>query len=49
VSTPEDRTRELPEDFRPVGTIALLAVFIVVMVLLWFSVYLVMLSRGPTG
>jgi hypothetical protein len=38
VSTPEDRTRELPEDFRPVGTIALLAVFTVVMVLLWFSV-----------
>jgi len=49
VSTPEDRTSEKPEDFRPVGTVALLAVFIAVMVLLWFSVYLVMLSRGPTG
>ena len=49
MSTREDRTTEQPEDFRPVGTIALLAVFITVMVLLWLSVYLVMLSRGPTG
>jgi len=49
VTTPEDSTPEDTESFRPIGTIALLAVFAVLLVLLWLSVYLVMLSRGPTG
>lgn len=49
MTTPEDTTTEDDAHFRPVGTIALLAVVVVLVVLLWFSVYLVMLSRGPTG
>lgn len=49
MTTPEDRITEDAEHFRPVGTIALLAVFVTLLVLLWLSVYLVMLSRGPTG
>jgi hypothetical protein len=49
VTAPEDGNAEDAEHFRPVGTIALLAVFGVLLVLLWLSVYLVMLSRGPTG
>ncbi len=49
MTTPEDRSADDAEHFRPVGTIAVLAVFVVVLVLLWLSVYLVMLSRGPTG
>ena len=46
---PEDATSEEAEQFRPVGTIALLAVIMALVVLLWLSVYLVLLSRGPTA
>lgn len=36
------------EHFKPVGTLFLLAVFVVVLILLWFSVYAILLSRGVT-
>jgi hypothetical protein len=38
--------RKEPET--PMGTIALLAVYAVIIVLLWGNVYLTMLSRGVT-
>jgi hypothetical protein len=36
------------EHFKPVGTAYLLAIFVVVLILLWASVYLILLSRGTT-
>lgn len=37
-----------PEHFRPTGTIFILSVFVLVIILLWASVYLILLSRGVT-
>lgn len=36
------------DDFRPTGTIFILAMFVVTLVLLWASVYFILLSRGVT-
>jgi hypothetical protein len=36
------------EHFRPVGTIFVLAVFVITLILLWASVYVILLSRGIT-
>lgn len=36
------------EHFKPVGTMVILAMFVAAMVLLWLSVYLILLSRGVT-
>ena len=36
------------EHFKPSGTLFLLAIFVVLLVLLWFSVYAILLSRGVT-
>ena len=36
------------EHFRPVGTIFVLAVFVITLILLWASVYVILLSRGVT-
>ncbi len=38
-----------PEHFKPVGTIVVLAVFVATLILLWLSVYFILLSRGVTG
>jgi hypothetical protein len=35
--------------FKPTGTIFLLAMFVVALVLLWASVYVILLSRGVTA
>ena len=37
-----------PEDFKPTGTIFILGMFVVALVLLWLSVYVILLSRGVT-
>jgi hypothetical protein len=37
-----------PEHFKPTGTIFILAVFIATMILLWGSVYVILLARGVT-
>lgn len=37
------------EHFRPTGTIFLLVCFVAALILLWASVYLILLSRGATG
>lgn len=34
------------EHFKPVGTIFILAVFVLTIIVLWGSVYLILLSRG---
>jgi hypothetical protein len=54
MSTPEAQdpvaeAGEEAEHFTPMGTVAVLAVYFAVIVLLWLSVYLVMVSRGTTG
>ncbi len=36
------------EHFKPVGTIFLLAMFVLTLVLLWASVYVILISRGVT-
>lgn len=37
------------EHFKPVGTVFILAAFVLTIILLWASVYLILLSRGATG
>lgn len=37
------------EEFKPTGTIFLLGCFVVTLILLWVTVYLILLSRGATG
>jgi hypothetical protein len=36
------------EHFKPVGTMFILAIFVVALVLLWASVYVILISRGVT-
>lgn len=37
------------EHFKPTGTIFLLAMFVATLILLWASVYVILLSRGVTA
>ena len=36
------------EEFKPKGTVLILVIFVVTLILLWGSVYLILLSRGVT-
>ena len=36
------------EEFHPKGTMVFLLIFLVVLILLWGSVYMILLSRGVT-
>lgn len=36
------------EHFKPTGTLFIVAMFVVTMILLWASVYVILLSRGVT-
>jgi len=36
------------EDFKPTGTVFLMAMFVVTLILLWASVYAILLARGVT-
>lgn len=36
------------EHFRPIGTVFVLVMFVAALVLLWLSVYIILLSRGVT-
>jgi len=38
----------LDEDFHPRGTIAIVAMFVVTLILLWLSIYLILIARGVT-
>ncbi|HEY5651046.1 MAG TPA: cytochrome c oxidase subunit 2A [Acidimicrobiia bacterium] len=37
------------EHFKPTGTLFVLALFVVTIILLWGSVYVILLSRGVTS
>ena len=37
-----------PEHFKPTGTIFVLVLFVATLILLWASVYVILLSRGVT-
>ena len=37
-----------PEHFKPRGTVVILVMFVVTLILLWLTVYLILLSRGVT-
>ena len=39
---------DVEEHFRPIGTIFLLALFVATLILLWVSVYVILISRGVT-
>ncbi len=43
----------VPDDFdatfRPTGTVAVVALFVIVLVLLWTSIYLILIARGVTA
>ncbi len=36
------------EDFKPRGTIAIVAMFVAMLILLWLSIYLILIVRGVT-
>ncbi|HET6950885.1 MAG TPA: hypothetical protein VFI47_10945 [Acidimicrobiales bacterium] len=44
-----DGTGDDDEEFRPVGTVTFLALYAVVLVVLWLAMYLTMLARGGTA
>ena len=46
--TPERDDKTFDETFKPTGTWAFVIGFTILLVLLWFSVYLTLLSRGVT-
>jgi len=41
-------TVETEEHFRPVGTAFILGAFVLTLILLWLSVYVILISRGVT-
>ena len=43
-----DEIGDDPEHFRPTGTMFILGMFVVALILLWASVYVILLSRGVT-
>jgi hypothetical protein len=44
----EARTEIEEEDFKPRGTVAILIMFVLAIIILWGSVYVILLSRGVT-
>jgi hypothetical protein len=36
------------EDFKPRGTVAIVALFTATLILLWLSIYLILIARGVT-
>ncbi|MEW6402845.1 MAG: cytochrome c oxidase subunit 2A [Chloroflexota bacterium] len=36
------------DEFRPQGTVAILIIFVITLVVLWGSIYLILLGRGGT-
>jgi hypothetical protein len=37
------------DDFKPTGTVAVVVLFTATLVLLWLSIYLILIARGVTG
>ncbi len=48
MTTDSDNGNESQGEFRPRGTVAFVAVFVAVLMLMWFSIYIILLSRGAT-
>ncbi len=44
----DKKTPDEMDDFRPRGTIVLLIIFVITLIALWGSVYMILLSRGVT-
>jgi hypothetical protein len=44
----ELRTEIEEEEFQPRGTVAILVMFVLAIIVLWASVYVILLSRGVT-
>lgn len=44
----ETEADENEDHFKPTGTMFLLALFVAALILLWASVYVILLSRGVT-
>ena len=44
----EQRPEEQQEEFHPRGTVAILVMFVLAIIILWASVYVILLSRGVT-
>jgi hypothetical protein len=36
------------EDFQPTGTIAILAIFVVTLIAIWATIYMILVNRGGT-
>ena len=43
-----ERDSEAASEFQPRGTVAFVAAFVVVLLLMWVSIYIIMLARGTT-
>jgi hypothetical protein len=48
MTTESDRDSTVEAEFKPRGPIAFAAAFVVVLLLMWFSIYIIMLARGTT-
>ncbi len=44
----EQKSPDEMDDFKPRGTIVLLIIFVITLIALWGSVYMILLSRGVT-
>ena len=42
------RDQMADEDFKPIGTVVIVVLFTLTLILLWVSVYLILLARGVT-
>lgn len=45
---PDDPSEMEEDDFKPTGTVFVLTLFVITTILLWASVYVILLSRGVT-
>ncbi len=43
-----EEIKSTEEEFHPKGTALVLAIFVIILILLWGIVYLILLSRGMT-
>ena len=44
----EPQTKQENEEFHPRGTVAVLVMFVLAIIILWATVYVILLSRGVT-
>lgn len=44
----KENDKDQNEEFKPKGTLVILLIFLVTLIILWGSVYLILLQRGVT-